>query len=1251
MSRDLLQHARHLARIGWAERAANAYRIATRQLSGDDEAEAWLGLGGIQSDLGDTAGALQSYALAARSHRLESQAVSGAGLALHKGGSLVEARDHHTRAAAIARERGQELDWAQAVAWRAEVMVQLGEALQAEQELRGALAETLPPGCSYWLHAALGEVLRLEGRLEEARDAYRVARDQLDDGLKQPVNAANLALTELALGDGQAARIVLEPVRTGLAGTGTLFEATVEAIWLAVLAQIGAFSDLRAVLDGTLAIVENRGVAERDVAWALHHAGSLAEGAGEDGLAVRCIAAALNGWVRLGVDDEVERCEGALERLHRRGAPVPVGRWEVGRRLGEGGMGEVRLAQGPMGGVAVKILKRKGGARLEREVRAVASLDHPNITAVLDVGTVGRAAACMLGIDPEAPFFAMELANDGSLAERAGWMDWEALRDALAELLLALAHAHARGLVHLDIKPENVLIDRGVVKLADFGVARGYGDAREVCGTPAFMAPEVIRGREVGARADLYAVGCLAWTMACGRVPFEGAPKDVLYRQLQEPLPPLQAVTPMPEGLDGWIRRLTAKTPAARFRSAMCARDALLEVAGRSRGEGSPPPGGVAGRVTWLFNLEVPSLPPEVDDVAEPEPPRALPPSWRLPRRGPQWSGPALFRWRRPPLVGRDEEMDRLWAEALRCQAGGVRVVSVLGPPKSGRTRLVQELAERLREVDGPLATVVDGGAPPADPEGLVLVVGDHPAADRYIHLEPIGRESARALVRDLVPLSEELLRSVIDLTDGDPAFLLELLAHWVEHSWLAPSRHGVVLRPGHRADQLPERLRAQALARFGSDEEDLEIGELLAIMSPCGARELGRGCWAAGLPPPRPTLKALEANGLIRQSGSRLALLPVLRRSLEHRARVEARDARWHRIAAEIVSDPVARARHLLGAREDAAASEALVALVRETEGSLRGELAADALVALDRQLVDEDDPRRAELHGICLESAFERFDARAMAVHARQLARSPEGHERLWMAVQAARRLGRLGDARRLLDYALRRPPRGNSLAILLGEAAMLAQCVGDWDDAERRLEEGLLYADGEAAINLLVMRTAVAAQQEDPRAVGYLAQAVARLGPQDGDDTHAAVANAAAQLARADGRLDEAEDGYARAARLWSGDRRCLARLNLGLVRLERGDVEGAGRDALELASELEARGSKDFAVFAMASALPWAARVGGRLLEDTLARFQLLQRETGAVEQDMVRVVARARQERDDPRLVDLEARLRKVLEAR
>lgn len=275
---------------------------------------------------------------------------------------------------------------------------------------------------------------------------------------------------------------------------------------------------------------------------------------------------------------------------------VVADRYEVVSRLGSGGMGEVykvrdRELRGEL--VALKVLhatlSRDTVAfdRFRNEVLVARTLSHPNIVRIHDIA---RAAEGFY-------FLTMEYVEGESLASRINTLhsargarpldDGEivGLIELLAQLLLAIGFAHNRGIIHRDIKPQNVLIaPDGTVKLADFGTARllvagaDLTPTGQVVGTPFYMSPEQIRGEELDARSDIYAVGIVAFEMFAGRRPFEGDNVvSIVFKHLQDELPKLlEERTGAPEWIDGILRRATAKDRSQRFGSADEMREALL---------------------------------------------------------------------------------------------------------------------------------------------------------------------------------------------------------------------------------------------------------------------------------------------------------------------------------------------------------------------------------------------------------------------------------------------------------------------------------------------------------------------------------------------------------------------------------------------------------------------------------------------------------------------------------------------------
>jgi hypothetical protein len=260
-----------------------------------------------------------------------------------------------------------------------------------------------------------------------------------------------------------------------------------------------------------------------------------------------------------------------------------AGRYELLGRLGTGGAATVYQARDVRLDriVAVKVLHEQLAgdpdflARFQREARVAASLNHPNLIDVYDYGAEGNTA-----------YIAMPFVGGGNLKERIqarGRLPPTEAIDIARQVLSALAAAHSRGLVHRDVKPQNVLLtDDGIVKLADFGIVHVPAQAEltmegTTIGTAAYIAPEQATGGTVGPAADLYGVGLLLYEMLVGQPPFVGgSPMEVAYRQVNEqPVPPRQIVATVPPQLDAVVMRALEKDPARRFPSAEAMLDAL----------------------------------------------------------------------------------------------------------------------------------------------------------------------------------------------------------------------------------------------------------------------------------------------------------------------------------------------------------------------------------------------------------------------------------------------------------------------------------------------------------------------------------------------------------------------------------------------------------------------------------------------------------------------------------------------------
>jgi predicted Ser/Thr protein kinase len=266
-----------------------------------------------------------------------------------------------------------------------------------------------------------------------------------------------------------------------------------------------------------------------------------------------------------------------------------AGRYALERRLGRGGMGLVYLARDVRleRRVAIKLLppgravEPAARERFLREARTAAQLSHPGIVPIFAVEEV-----------QDLVFFAMAYVDGETLGQRVrgdGPLGYAALARLLEEVARALAHAHARGVVHRDVKPDNILIDgaTGRAHVSDFGIAWVDGSTttgpRRVVGTADFMSPEQARGGPVDARSDLYSLGVVGFFALSGRLPFEGPDAaTVLARHVTDPPPPLASVVAdVPPRLAGVIERCLSKDPAARYPTGDALADAVAQALDR----------------------------------------------------------------------------------------------------------------------------------------------------------------------------------------------------------------------------------------------------------------------------------------------------------------------------------------------------------------------------------------------------------------------------------------------------------------------------------------------------------------------------------------------------------------------------------------------------------------------------------------------------------------------------------------------
>ena len=297
--------------------------------------------------------------------------------------------------------------------------------------------------------------------------------------------------------------------------------------------------------------------------------------------------------------------------------PKTLGRYEIHGVLGKGAMGLVYHGRDPKldRRVAIKtILTRKVDddqarvmkRRFEREVRAVARLNHPNIVQVYDFGAEGDLAYVVMEY-----IEGKELKDYLEADER---LDLKAIFRLMAELLDALHFAHEAGIIHRDVKPANIMVaGGGHAKLTDFGVARfTEPDGQELeatrvgtlVGTPAYMSPEQAQGQPLDRRTDIFSAGIIFYQLLAWRKPFQGAQWELAKKIIEDdPVWPSQLVQIPPE-IDRVVARALAKQPERRYQTARAFAQALERVLHGKPPEDPnevlpPPPASEAEKEFW----------------------------------------------------------------------------------------------------------------------------------------------------------------------------------------------------------------------------------------------------------------------------------------------------------------------------------------------------------------------------------------------------------------------------------------------------------------------------------------------------------------------------------------------------------------------------------------------------------------------------------------------------------------------------
>ncbi len=434
-------------------------------------------------------------------------------------------------------------------------------------------------------------------------------------------------------------------------------------------------------------------------------------------------------------------------------------RYTVLALLGEGGMGQVfRVADAVADGqeCALKVIKVEGQAsedqrlRFKAEFRAMTRLRHPNTIAVSDYGELEGGNL----------YIAMELVPGRELSDVIAGkpMAFDAAYPLIVQLLQALDFVHSRGYVHRDIKAQNVRVTPdGTLKLMDFGLMGQIGQpsARQVTGTPGYLAPEVAQGGVISAASDLYSVGCLAYEMLTGHLPFEGKLMDVIRAHVHTaPTPLRQRRADAPEALERIVMRLLEKEPGRRYRTAGLVVEDLAAIAG--------------------LDLARESLDQQLSFLETGE------------------------------IIGRDAELAHLEAALAAARAGTARPIFVSAPAGTGKSRLVQEL-----ELKAKLAgfIVMHGGC---HEDGMApyeaLVASLRPAlphgtdAERQRYLPTLARlfpdvagaDADGVETPDAASLAEAVRGWIADLSTRAPVLWLLDDLHWADGQTVEVFNHAI---------------------------------------------------------------------------------------------------------------------------------------------------------------------------------------------------------------------------------------------------------------------------------------------------------------------------------------------------------------------------------------------------------------------------------------------------------------------------
>ncbi|HEY2322143.1 MAG TPA: protein kinase [Thermoanaerobaculia bacterium] len=279
---------------------------------------------------------------------------------------------------------------------------------------------------------------------------------------------------------------------------------------------------------------------------------------------------------------------------------MKLGRYEVVRELGKGAMGIVYLAKDPLIGrlVALKTIRPAAHAdddetkefqqRFLREAQAAGILNHPAIVTVHDIGQDDTTGVSFIAMEY------VEGQNVKEVLQQGRPLTFEQIGDVVAQVAEGLDFAHAKGIVHRDVKPANIILLEGMrAKITDFGIAKiasgvsNLTTTGQFLGTPNYMAPEQIKGAPVDGRSDIFSLGICLYECLTRRKPFGGdSLTSISYKIVHEPFPPLNEINPqIPPGFEEVVAKCLAKDPAKRYQRARDLANALRAV---NRGERPP---------------------------------------------------------------------------------------------------------------------------------------------------------------------------------------------------------------------------------------------------------------------------------------------------------------------------------------------------------------------------------------------------------------------------------------------------------------------------------------------------------------------------------------------------------------------------------------------------------------------------------------------------------------------------------------